>query len=85
MLAEDGQQFVRQVDDAFGAVLWGSYRAGAAFPLQLSGDHELSSQEVDVTDLDTRRLAETQAGKGTQRDVGSEVLCGSKPVGCQRG
>jgi hypothetical protein len=79
VLAQDGHQLVAQVDNAFGAVLRWSYRVDAALALELPGDRELSSQEVDVTDLDTRCLTETQTGEGTQRNVGEEALAGRDP------
>lgn len=42
-------------------------------PLDLSVDGESAAHEVDVADLDAKRLTHAKAGEGAQRCVGTET------------
>jgi ABC-type glycerol-3-phosphate transport system substrate-binding protein len=74
VLAENRDHFVRQVDDALRSVLRRPDDVCRPVPLQLARHRQLSTEEVDVADLDCGRLALAESGESTQRDVRLEAL-----------
>lgn len=84
MLGQHGEEVIGQRNGTLGPVLRWSDLVGRPITLDLPRHLQFAPKEVNVSDLDTRRLTEPQPSKRAQGDEGPKTLPRRNPLAVGR-